>query len=128
MQKYFFPFCKMALCITNMVVKQCSTEGGICEIIIEVGGTVHSFNSGESSAYPSVWHKKGCPCSTASFIQCCRKVVPRMKMNGGVQGGEICYHHLQSWLWYFFFPVINYCEFERCADFPSQAWSCLVGK
>lgn len=82
---------------------------------------MHSFNGGESLAYSPVWHKKGCPCSTPSFTQCCSKVVPRLKINGRVQGGKIVTTICKVGC-SIFLPVINCCEFERAAVFPSQTW------
>lgn len=82
---------------------------------------MHSFTGGESVYYSPVWHKKGCPCSTPSFTQCCSKVVPRLKVHGGVNDGQI-FTTICKIDCSIFFPVIKCCELETTAAFPSQTW------
>lgn len=89
-KSFFFPFPSILEDdFTNAVVKRCGTAVGHQAFCLKRDAGGAAIHGGKSISQSPVWHKKGCPCSTASFGQGCSKVVPRWKINGGVPRGKI---------------------------------------
>lgn len=87
---FFFPFPSILEDdFPNAVVKRCGTAVGHQAFCLKRDAGGAAIHGGKSISQSPVRHKKGCPCSTASFGQGCSKVVPRWKINGGVPRGKI---------------------------------------